>query len=51
MNDPQIMTVKEVADYLRVHPITVYRLLRQRQLPAFKSEPTIDSKSTKSKHG
>jgi excisionase family DNA binding protein len=32
----QVMTLDEVADYLRVHPSTVYRLLKQKQLPAFK---------------
>jgi excisionase family DNA binding protein len=32
----QIMTVAEVAKYLRVHPSTLYRLLRQHQIPAFK---------------
>ena len=31
-----VMTVKEVAEYLHVHPSTVYRLLRTSQLPAFK---------------
>jgi excisionase family DNA binding protein len=30
------MTVKEVSEYLRIHPITVYRLLRERRLPAFR---------------
>lgn len=34
--DDRIMTVKEVAEYLRVHPTTVYRLLRQGKLPAFR---------------
>jgi excisionase family DNA binding protein len=29
------MTVEEVSEYLRVHPSTIYRLLRKRQLPAF----------------
>ena len=29
------MTVREVSDYLRVHPSTIYRLLRHRQIPAF----------------
>src|SRR5712671_6606065 len=28
--------VPVVAEYLRVHPSTIYRLLRQRKLPAFK---------------
>jgi excisionase family DNA binding protein len=30
-----VMTVKEVAEYLRVHPSTVYRLLKERKIPAF----------------
>lgn len=33
---PKVLTVREVSDYLRVHPSTIYRLLRQRQLPAFR---------------
>ena len=32
----QAMTLDEVAVYLRVHPSTVYRLLKQKQIPAFK---------------
>jgi excisionase family DNA binding protein len=31
-----VMTLEEVARYLRVHPSTIYRLLKKRQLPAFK---------------
>jgi excisionase family DNA binding protein len=31
-----VLTVREVADYLRVHPSTVYKLLRTRQVPAFR---------------
>jgi excisionase family DNA binding protein len=31
-----IITVRELADHLRVHPIAVYRLLRNRQIPAFR---------------
>ena len=31
-----VMTVKEVADYLRVNQRTVYRLAVERRLPAFK---------------
>jgi excisionase family DNA binding protein len=45
----RVMTVKELAAYLRVHPSTVYKLLRLRELPGFRvaSEwrfhlPTID---------
>jgi excisionase family DNA binding protein len=32
----RIMTVRELADYLRVHPITIYRQLKCGQLPAFR---------------
>jgi excisionase family DNA binding protein len=32
----RILTLENVADYLRVHPSTIYRLLKKRQLPAFK---------------
>ena len=32
----QIMTLKEVAKYLGVHTMTVYRLLKERKLPGFK---------------
>jgi excisionase family DNA binding protein len=31
-----IVTVKEVSEYFRVHPSTVYRLLSKKQLPAFR---------------
>ncbi|HXV83571.1 MAG TPA: helix-turn-helix domain-containing protein [Candidatus Binatia bacterium] len=30
------LTTREVAEYLRVNPYTVYRLVAQRKLPAFK---------------
>jgi excisionase family DNA binding protein len=33
---PKVMTVNDLADYLRVHRSTVYRLLKNRQLPAFR---------------
>jgi excisionase family DNA binding protein len=32
----QIMTLKEVAKYLGVHSMTVYRLLKEKKLPGFK---------------
>jgi excisionase family DNA binding protein len=32
----RVLTLEEVADYLRVHPSTIYRLLKKKQLPAFK---------------
>jgi len=31
-----ILTVAEVAEYLRVHPSTIYKLLKARKIPAFK---------------
>ena len=31
-----ILTVGNVAEYLRVHPSTIYRMVKKRQLPAFK---------------
>ena len=31
-----VMTVREVAAYLRIHPSTIYRLLSKNDLPAFK---------------
>jgi excisionase family DNA binding protein len=31
----KVMTVREVSAYLQVHPSTIYRLLKQRQIPAF----------------
>ena len=32
----QIMTLKEIAKYLGVHSMTVYRLLKEKKLPGFK---------------
>lgn len=31
-----VMTVQDVSVYLRVHPSTVYRLLKRNELPAFR---------------
>jgi excisionase family DNA binding protein len=31
-----VLTLEEVADYLRVHPTTIYRLLKKHKIPAFK---------------
>jgi excisionase family DNA binding protein len=35
-NSTAILTVSEVSEYLRIHPTTLYRLLRRHQLPGFK---------------
>jgi excisionase family DNA binding protein len=35
-NSPAILTVGELARYLRVHRSTIYRLLKKGELPAFK---------------
>jgi excisionase family DNA binding protein len=31
-----VLTLEEVAQYLRVHPSTIYRLVKKKQLPGFK---------------
>jgi len=35
-NGTNILTVSELANYLRVHQATIYRLLKSRELPAFR---------------
>jgi excisionase family DNA binding protein len=30
-----VMTVREVSAYLRVHPSTIYKLLKHNRIPAF----------------
>lgn len=32
----EVMTVKEIADYLDVHPMTIYKHVKQGKIPAFK---------------
>lgn len=32
----KVMTLSELAEMLRCHPTTIYRLLRQGKIPAFK---------------
>lgn len=32
----QVMTVKDVAEYLDVHPMTIYKYVRDGRIPAFK---------------
>lgn len=34
--EKEIMTAKEVADYLNLHPLTVHRYAREGKIPAFK---------------
>jgi excisionase family DNA binding protein len=36
MADDDILTVKEIRDLLRVHPSTVYKLIRQGKIPSFR---------------
>ncbi len=31
-----VLMVQEVSNYLRVHPSTIYRMLKKNQLPAFR---------------
>ena len=31
-----VLTVNDLSDYLKVHPSTIYRLLKTGQLPAFR---------------
>lgn len=35
-NLPDMMTISEVAEYLKLHELTVRRLAREGELPAFK---------------
>jgi excisionase family DNA binding protein len=35
-SEPEVLTVKEVCDLLRIHRSTIYRLVRQGRIPSFK---------------
>ena len=35
-NPSPIMTIDEIAEYLQLHPLTVRRLARKREIPVFK---------------
>ena len=34
--EKEIMTAKEVAEYLNIHPLTVHKYAREGKIPAFK---------------
>jgi excisionase family DNA binding protein len=34
--EPVVLTLDEVAELLRVHPSTMYRLLKRNEIPAFR---------------
>jgi excisionase family DNA binding protein len=36
MSDEEILTITELSVHLRVHPTTIYRLLRERRIPGFR---------------
>ncbi len=36
-----VLTLEEVASYLRVHPSTIYRMLKRHEIPAFKSRQRL----------
>jgi excisionase family DNA binding protein len=36
MADMEVMTVKEVAEYLKMKPVTIYKLAKEGRIPAFK---------------
>jgi excisionase family DNA binding protein len=36
MPQPKVLTVADLSNYLHVHRSTIYRLLRNRELPAFR---------------
>jgi excisionase family DNA binding protein len=46
----RMMTIAEVAEYLQVHPSTIYRLVHKGQIPAFKigSDYRFDRMQSKS---
>jgi excisionase family DNA binding protein len=35
-HNPRVMRVSEIAEYLKLHPTTIYRLLKRQAIPGFK---------------
>jgi excisionase family DNA binding protein len=35
-NDYEILTMKEICDLLKIHPSTIYKLVKQGEIPAFR---------------
>jgi excisionase family DNA binding protein len=35
-NDHEVLTVKEVSELLKIHQTTVYKMIRESRIPAFK---------------
>jgi excisionase family DNA binding protein len=35
-DDHEILTMKEICDLLKVHPSTIYKLVKQGEIPAFR---------------
>jgi len=36
-DDPDVLTVKEVCDLFQIHPSTLYKMVRQGKIPAFRT--------------
>jgi len=32
----QVMTIKDIADYMDMHPMTIYKYVKEGKIPAFK---------------
>jgi excisionase family DNA binding protein len=47
----QILTVEDVAEYLKVHASTIYKLLKRREIRAFRVGADCGSKLLKSRSG
>jgi excisionase family DNA binding protein len=36
VSDDEIMTIRQVAELLKCHPATIYRLVKEHQIPGFR---------------